>query len=166
MAELDTDRNEALDADELLKRAEQAERQRDEYFSLLRQAQADFENAHQRNRREREQEQRYKAERLALDLLPALDNLDRALASGREAGEESPLVKGVNLVHQQLLDALKKHGVTPIEALGQPFDPMYHQALAQIAAEQPANTIVQVAEPGYLIHDRVLRAAKVIIAQG
>jgi molecular chaperone GrpE len=148
------------------KRAEDAERKRDEYFSLLRQAQADYENAHQRNRREREIEQKYRSERLALDLLPALDNLDRALSAAQEAGEQGALVQGVALVRNQLLDALKKHGVTPIEALDRPFDPNYHQALTQVPAPgKPPNTVVHVAEPGYAMHDRVLRAAKVIISQ-
>src|SRR4051812_7147492 len=78
---------------DMQKRAEDAERQRDEYFALLRQAQADYENAHQRNRREREVVQRYRSERLALDLLPALDNLERALSAAEEAGEKSALVQ-------------------------------------------------------------------------
>jgi molecular chaperone GrpE len=147
-------------------RAEIAERQRDEYFALLRQAQADYENAHQRNRREREQEQKYRSEKLAMDLLTALDNLERALGAAREAGEKSPLVQGVSLVYDQLLDALKRHGITRIEALGQPFDPNLHQAVTQIAStEYPPNSVVQVLEPGYRIHDRLLRVAKVIISQ-
>jgi molecular chaperone GrpE len=146
-------------------RAEQAERQRDEYLALLKQSQADYENAHQRYRRERELDQKYRGEKLALDLLPALDNLERALAAAKEAGDESPLAQGVALVRHQLMDALKKHGIVPIEALGQPFDPHLHQALATIpTADQPPDTVVQVAEPGYRIHDRVLRVAKVIVA--
>ncbi len=147
-------------------RAEVAERQRDEYFSLLRQAQADYENAHQRNRREREMEQKYRGERLALDLMPAIDNLERALAAAQEAGEKSPLVQGVALAHADMLEVLKRHGVTRIEALGQPFDPNVHQAVTQIPSkDQPPNTVVQVLEQGYRIHDRVLRVAKVIISQ-
>jgi molecular chaperone GrpE len=147
-------------------RADLAERQRDEYFSLLRQAQADFENAHQRNRREREMEQKYRGERLALDLLTPIDNLERALAAAREAGETSPLVQGVSLAHAQMLEILKRHGVVPINALGQPFDPNVHQAVTQVASTQyPPNTVVQVLEQGYRLHDRVLRVAKVIISQ-
>src|SRR5262245_39819335 len=150
---------------ELQQRAEEAERKRDEYFSLLRQAQADFENAHQRNRREREVEQKYRSERLALDLLPAIDNLERALDAAHEAGEGGALEKGVAVGRSHLPDALRKHGVAPIDALGKPFDPNYHQALAQIPAPgKPPNPVVQVAETGYTMHDRVLRAAKVIIS--
>ncbi len=146
-------------------RAEKAERQRDEYLSLLKQSQADYENAHQRHRRERELEQKYRGEKLALDLLPALDNLDRALAAAKEAGDDSPLCHGVALVRHQLMDALRKHGIMPIEALGQPFDPHLHEALAsREVPDQAPDTIVEVAEPGYRIHDRVLRVAKVIVA--
>lgn len=146
-------------------RAEQAERQRDEYLALLRQSQADYENAHQRYRRERELDQKYRGEKLALDLLPALDNLERALAAAKDAGDDSPLCHGVALVRHQLMDALKKHGITPIDALGQPFDPHVHQALASVEApDKPPDTVVEVAEPGYRIHDRVLRVAKVIVA--
>ncbi len=146
-------------------RAAQAERQRDEYYRLLKQAQADYENAHQRNVREREQERQYRAAGLAADLLSALDNLERALAAAKEAKETGPLAEGVALVHSQLLDALKRHGITPIDAAGQPFDPHYHQAVMQRpAADKPPNTVVQVLEQGFKIHDRVLRPAKVIVS--
>src|SRR5580700_4076873 len=76
--------------DQMRQRAESAERQRDEYLSLWRQAQADYENAHQRNRRDRELEQKYRGEKLASDFLSAIDNLERALAAAREAGEKCP----------------------------------------------------------------------------
>ncbi len=149
----------------MIERAEQAERQRDEYFTLLRQAQADYENAHQRHRRERDQDLKFRAEALARDLLPAIDNLERALATAREAGEQSSLSHGVALVRDQILEAFKRHGITRMKALGQPFDPHIHEAVMQIPeANQPANSIVQVLEEGYLIHDRVLRVAKVAIA--
>src|SRR5712692_9814687 len=89
---------------ELRQRAEQAERQRDEYLGLLKTAQADYENAHQRNRREREQEKKYAAGPLARDLLPALDNLERAVTTAKEANDSSPLAQGIALVHGQILD--------------------------------------------------------------
>jgi molecular chaperone GrpE len=147
----------------LRQRAEQAERQRDEYYSLLRQSQADYENAHQRHRRERDQDVRFRAESLARDLLPAIDNLERALATAQENND--PLAQGVALVRDQVLEALKRHGVVRMEVHGRPFDPHYHQAMMQLpAADKPANTVLQVLEEGYMIHDRVLRAAKVVIS--
>jgi molecular chaperone GrpE len=156
--------NESLDP-ELQQRAEQAERQRDEYFSLLRQAQADYENAHQRHRRERDQDLKFRAEQLARDLLPAIDNLDRALATAKDAGDSSPLSQGVAMVRDQVLEALKRHGIAPMTALGRPFDPHVHEAVMQLPdANKPPNTVIQILEQGYMIHDRVLRVAKVIIS--
>jgi molecular chaperone GrpE len=162
----ETTANGAATADALRERAETAERQRDEFLSLWRQAQADYENAHQRNRKDRELDQKFRGEKLALDLLPALDNLERAMTAARDAGEQGPLAQGVSLIHGQLMEALRKHGVTPIEALDQLFDPNVHQAVMQVPSnDRPPGTVVQVLEPGYRIHDRVLRAAKVIIAK-
>jgi molecular chaperone GrpE len=95
-----------------------------------------------------------------------LDNLERATAAARQAGETGPLVEGVAMVLNQLLDLLRRHGITRIDALGQPFDPNLHQAvMQQPSPDQPANTVLQVAEHGYLIHDRVLRPASVIVAK-
>jgi molecular chaperone GrpE len=139
--------------------------ERDQFLNLLQRTRADFENYQKRNQREREQERRYWHAPLALDLLPVLDNLDRALAAARQAGEAGPLVQGVGLVQTQLLDLLRRHGITPIEALDQPFDPNQHQAvMQQPTAERPPNTVVQVLEQGFLIQDRVLRPAKVVVA--
>lgn len=149
----------------VLQRAEQAERQRDEYYQLLKQAQADFENAHRRNLRERENERLYAAQALAKDLLPVLDNLNRALAASRESAEGGPLAQGVELVREQILDAFKRHGITPIDALHQPFDPNLHQAVMQMpVADHPPNTVIQVLEQGFLIRDRLLRVASVIVS--
>ena len=85
--------------------------------------------------------------------------------SANEAGDTGPLAQGVALVRNQLLDALKRHGITPMEALGAAFDPNLHQAVMQMpAADKPANTVIQVLEKGFLIHDRVLRPASVIVS--
>ena len=87
------------------------------------------------------------------------------MAAAKEVNESGPLVQGVALVHSQLLDALKRHGITRIEAEGQPFDPHKHQAVVQQpAADKPANTVLHVLEQGFMIHDRVLRVAKVIVS--
>ncbi len=105
--------------------------ERDQFLSLLQRTQADFENYQKRNQRDREQERRFAAATLASDLLPVLDNLERATAAAQQAGEKGPLVQGVNMVHGQLLDLLRRHGITPIDALGQPFDPNRHSAVMQ-----------------------------------
>ncbi len=153
------------DLESLRIRAETAERERDEFLALLQRTRADFENYQKRVQRDLQQERRYWHGTVALELLPALDNLERATTAASQAGETGPLVQGVAMVQTQLLEALRRHGITRIEALGQPFDPNLHQAvMQQPSADQPPNTVIQVLEHGYLIHDRVLRPASVVVS--
>lgn len=143
-----------------------AEKARDEYLNLAKSVRADFENYQIRASRNQAEERRYAQMPLAHDLLGPMDNLDRAIAAGEKAGEKGPLVQGVNMVVSQLLDVLRRHGITRIEAEGQPFDPNLHQAVMQLPAtgDQLPGTVVQVLEQGYLIHDRVLRPARVAVS--
>jgi molecular chaperone GrpE len=139
--------------------------ERDQFLGLLQRTRADFENYQKRTQREVQQERRYAHQSLAADLLPALDNLERATEAAKQAGETGPLVQGVAMVQSQTLDALRRHGITRIEALGQPFDPNLHQAvMQQPTADQPPNTVVNVLEHGFMIHDRVLRPARVVVS--
>lgn len=139
--------------------------ERDQFLALLQRTQADFENYQKRGRKEREEEWRYRLADLARDLLPPLDNLDRALAAAHQAGEKGPLVQGVVLVQSQFSDILRRHGITRIDALGKPFDPNLHQAvMQQPSQDQPPNTVLQVLEQGFMIHDRVLRDARVVVS--
>lgn len=139
--------------------------ERDQFLALLKQTRADFENYQKRNAREREEERRYYHGRLAEDLLPVVDNLERATTAAKQAGESGPLVQGVGMVHSQLQDLLRRHGVTPIAAQGEPFDPNRHQAVMQKpSADVAPGTVVQVLEQGYMIHDRVLRPARVVVS--
>src|SRR5262245_25086591 len=153
-------------AEELDKlRAKAAER--DQYLDLLQRTRAEFENYQKRNQKDRDQERRYLTSTVFADLLPVLDNLERAMAAARQADEKGPLVDGVAMVLNEFLDVLKRHGVTRIEAQDQSFDPNVHQAvMQQPAADKPANTVIQVLEQGYMMHDRVLRPAKVIVSKG
>jgi molecular chaperone GrpE len=139
--------------------------ERDKYLELARRTQADFENYQRRNQREREQERRLMLANLVRDMLPVLDNLERALAAAREAGETGPLVQGVTMVQSQFLNILGRYGVKAIDALGKPFDHNLHEAVAQQPApDQPPNTVVQVLAPGFVAEDRVLRPAKVVVS--
>jgi molecular chaperone GrpE len=139
--------------------------ERDQFLDLLKRTQADFDNYQKRIQRDRDQERRYSQAPLAADLLPVLDNLERATAAAKQAGETGPLVQGVAMVQSQLLDLLKRHGIKPIDAKGTPFDPNLHQAvMQQPAADVPPHTVLQVLEQGFMIHDRVLRPAKVIVS--
>ncbi len=146
-------------------RAEAAERERDQYLALLKTTRAELENDVKRARKSFEEDKRFAHSSFALGLLPVLDNLDRATAEAKRAGEKGPLTQGVALVVAQLRDVLRRHGVTPIEALGKPFDPTLHQAIMQQpSAEHPPFTVVAVLEEGYMIHERVLRPANVAVS--
>jgi molecular chaperone GrpE len=153
------------DLEALRTKLQAAEQARDQYLDLAARTKADFENYQKRVQRDLATERRYAQAPLAADLLGALDNLERATAAARQAGEAGPLVQGVAMVHAGLLDALRRHGVTRMDALGQPFDPTRHEAvMQQPTAAHPPMTVVMVLEPGYLIHDRVLRPARVAVS--
>lgn len=150
---------------ELMGRLVQVEKERETYLALAQRTQADFENYQQRLKRELASERQYAVLPLARDLLPALDNLDRAIAASAQSGEGAALSQGVRMVQSQLLDVLRRHGIQRIEALGQPFDPNLHEAmLEQPTNEAPPQTVVMVLEQGYRIHERVLRPARVAVA--
>jgi len=140
--------------------------ERDQFKDLAQRTRAEFENYQKRNQRDREQERQYMAGQFVLDMLPILDNLERATAAATQAGETGPLVQGVGMVQQQFLDVLKRHGVSRIDAEGKPFEPNLHQALVQQPSmERKPNTVLQVVEHGYMHHDRVLRPAKVVVSK-
>jgi molecular chaperone GrpE len=146
------------DLEQLRSKAEE----RDKFLELLRRTQADFENYQKRARRDAEDERKYALKPLAADLLPALDNLERALSTLKD----DTIGKGIAMVQTQLLDALKRHGIQRIDAVGQPFDPNQHEAvMQQPAAGKPPNTVLQVLEQGYVYHDRVLRPSKVVLSK-
>src|SRR5262245_20070593 len=153
------------DLEALKARASQAEQERDQFLGLLQRTRADFENYEKRVLRDHAQERRFMHGGLAKDLLPALDNLERATRAAQQVGEKGPLVQGVAMVQSQLLDALKRHGITRIAAEGQPFDPALHEAIMQQpAGDKKPGIVLQVVEQGFMLHDRVLRPAKVIVS--
>jgi molecular chaperone GrpE len=140
---------------------ETMERLKEEHERLLRAA-ADLDNYRKRAAREREDVQRFGVEKLVKDLLPAVDDLDRALAAARP---DDPLAKGVKLVRNVLEQALAKHGVVGFSAMGERFDPALHEALLQVpTAEQPPGTVVIEHARGFKLHDRLVRPALVGVA--
>jgi molecular chaperone GrpE len=141
-----------------------AEAKNEEYLNLARQIKADFENYQKRSLRDAATEKRFAQAPLAADLIPALDNLDRALDAAKAGGDDGALAKGVAMVQSQILATLGRHGVTRMEALHQPFDPNHHEAVMQQPnAEHPPQTVIQVLAHGYMLHERVLRPASVIV---
>lgn len=140
------------------------EAERDELSDKYIRAQAEIVNMRRRNEKEQASLIKYDGQKLAKAILPALDNLERALAV--ESASEQ-LLKGVKMVQTDLLKALKENHVAEIEAEGQAFDPNMHQAVQTVPADDdhPADTVVQVLQKGYILKDRVLRPAMVIVAQ-
>jgi len=131
---------------------------------LLRMA-ADFDNYRKRMAREREEMRRFAVEQLVRDLLPVLDNFDRALAHSQEGVDDDPLVQGIRMVAKQLVDTLGNHGVQGFSAIGEVFDPELHEAMGQLpSAEAAPGSVVQELEKGYKLNGRLLRPAKTIVA--
>jgi len=134
--------------------------ERDEYLDALQRLKAEFENARKRQQRERDRILQTASERLVLELLPVLDNLDRALESGGDIRE------GVRATRDQLADALGKEGLLPVASDGQTFDPNVHEAvMGQPSEEHEEGTILQTFERGYLLRGKPIRPAKVVVAK-
>ena len=139
-------------------------RERDEYLDALQRLKAEFDNYRKRAARDQEQLVAHAHERLAKELLPVLDDLERALAAAEEH-EEAQLEEGVRLVHRSLVEALEKEGVAEIETEGR-FDPHVHEALlSQPDDEKESGAILDVLQKGYRIGDKVLRPARVIVVE-
>jgi molecular chaperone GrpE len=138
--------------------------ERDEYLELLQRVQADFENYRKRAAREQERLVAHAHERLVRELLPVLDDLERALEAA-ERHEEAALVDGVKLVEQSLRKALEKEGLVEIETAGA-FDPHVHDALLMRPSdESEPGSVLEVVQRGYRLGDRVVRPARVIVAE-
>jgi molecular chaperone GrpE len=152
------------EAAELQERLAALERERDEYLDSLQRLKAEFDNYRKRTAREQQAFAARANETLVKELLPILDDLERALEAG-EQHEEAELEEGVRLVHRSLAEALRKHGLELIETDG-PFDPHVHEALvAQPAEGAEPGSVVQVLQKGYRLGDRVLRPARVVVAE-
>ncbi len=129
---------------------------------------ADFENFRRRAQREREEAVRYGSQNLFKDLLTTVDNLERAIDHARLGGgaDVESLLQGVELVQKGLVGLMSAHGVEEVDALGKPFDPALHEAMAQAPdASQAPNTVLEVLQKGYKLRDRLLRPARVIISR-
>ncbi|MBA3561705.1 MAG: nucleotide exchange factor GrpE [Actinobacteria bacterium] len=141
-----------------------AETKRDEYLADLQRVAAEFENYRKRAARDQERLVAHANERLVRELLPVLDDLERALQAA-ERHEEATLVDGVKLVEQSLRKALVKEGLTEIETAG-PFDPHVHEAmLAQPGDGAESGSVLEVVQRGYRIGDKIVRPARVIVAE-
>jgi molecular chaperone GrpE len=141
------------------------EEAKNNYDRFLRQS-ADLDNFKKRASRDREDAIRFANEALVKELLPVVDNLERAVAHAKGGGYGESLVEGVEMILKGLFDALGKHGVVQISAVGQPFSPQLHEAMAQV--ESPGhepNTVLAEHQKGYLLKDRLLRPSLVTVVK-
>jgi molecular chaperone GrpE len=151
-------------ADEKTEAASEAARQRDEYYDLLLRTRAEFDNYRKRVERERQDWAGAATADLLRELLPLVDDFERALSAETEAGDAYR--KGVELIHQKLLDLLARRGVRPIEAVGADFDPHVHQAVVHEPVEgRRDGEVVEELRRGYMLGDRLLRPAMVKVAK-
>ena len=135
-----------------------------EQEALYLRLRADYDNLARRSRLDREAAEKYRAQSLLTDLLPVIDNLDRALLAEANVEEPSPLYKGVEMVYRQLIDATAREGLELIECVGQPFDPNVHQAVMQESdSEQQPGVVLKELQKGYKLKDRVLRPSMVSV---
>ena len=148
--------------EELGRRFAEVERERDSYLNDLQRLAADFDNYRKRAARDQESLVARAHERLVKELLPVLDDLERALAAAEEH-EEAKLEEGVRLVHAELAAALEREGLAEIETNGR-FDPHVHEALLSQPSEAEEGSVLEVVQKGYRLGDRVVRPARVVVA--
>ena len=149
---------------ELLERLAAVEAERDEYLNDLKRVAADFDNYRKRAARDQENLVARAHERLVKELLPVLDDLERALEAAAEH-EEAKLEEGVRLVHRELWAVLSREGLLQIDADGR-FDPYVHEALLSQPSDAEEGTVIEVIQKGYRLGDRVLRPARVVVSAG
>uniref|UniRef100_UPI00403F0BAC nucleotide exchange factor GrpE n=1 Tax=Paenibacillus sp. FSL K6-1096 TaxID=2921460 RepID=UPI00403F0BAC len=137
----------------------------DEHQARTLRVQADYDNFRRRTQKEKEELAQYATSKLVTELLPVLDNFERALATPSAGVDAEAFIKGVNMIFRQLEGVLKNEGLTAMEAVGQPFNPEYHQAIMQVESEEHEEGIVtEEVQKGYLLKDKVLRPAMVKVS--
>lgn len=152
--------------EELQKEIEMLKGKLEEADNRYLRLQADFDNFRRRTRLDQQASEKYRAQNLASELLPVLDNFERALQIEAEHEQTKSLLQGVNMVYRGLLEALKKEGVEPIEAVGKEFDPNHHHAVMQGEDENyGSNIVIEEFQKGYLLKDRVIRPSMVKVNQ-
>jgi molecular chaperone GrpE len=145
-------------------RLAKAEADAQKYLDNWRRAEADFQNFKRRSEQERDELRRFSSGALIINLLPLVDDFERAFASIDSNLAGLTWLDGLRLMYRKLLALLEASGVRPIEADGQPFDPRYHEAVAHVDGEE--GKVLSEVQRGYMLHDRVLRPAMVVVGRG
>lgn len=142
-----------------------AEKEKKENWDRYLRAAADLENTRKRQKREADDAKFETKTKILKEILPVVDNLERAIEHAGAGSENNPIIEGVNLVLRQLMTAFERLDVTPVEAQGQPFDPNLHEAISQQESDLPPGSVVTVLQRGYKSNDRLLRPALVVVAK-
>lgn len=139
--------------------------ERERFRELAMRTRAEFENYQKRVGRDLQIERQYAVQPLAADMLPVIDNLERAIESAKSSDQAQGILEGIELVRRQWLEAFGKHGIERIAPSGAPFDPNFHQAVLQLpTSDAPPMTVLQTLQTGYRLKDRVIRPAQVMVA--
>ena len=151
---------------ELANNNQKLKEENDAYYQQLARLKADFDNYKKRMMREGERQALEKAEKLTGDLLPVLDNFERALTNFDPDRVDAQYLEGVQMIYEQFKKVLENHGLEKIEAVGQTFDPNYHQAIMQVESdEHDKNVVVEELQPGFLFQGKLLRASVVKVSK-
>ncbi|MFC0522553.1 nucleotide exchange factor GrpE [Pontibacillus salicampi] len=163
---VDNPDQQVVEEDEANDEVEKLQQEKDELYQRLTRLQADYDNFRRRSKKERENDLKYKAQDVIEELLPAVDNFERALNTEIPDESAKTFVDGMNMVYRQLKDALEKQGVEEIPAVGEEFDPELHQAVMQVEDENfGSNVVVEELQKGYKLKDRVIRPSMVKVNQ-
>lgn len=156
------------EVEQLKKEVAEARAEAAETYDRLLRLSAEFENYKKRMQRQTEDHRKYANESIIKDLLSVVDNLERAVNASRQSSSEADvcMLEGLEMTLNEIRKVLQKYHVEPVEAVGQPFDPTYHEAVMQQPSEEhPDNTVIQEMQKGYMLHDRLIRPAMVVVAK-
>lgn len=145
---------------------EEQQKKADEHYQRLLRAQADLDNFRRRTRLEKEEAAKYASMGIIEQLLPVVDNFERAIASSQNNPDLDSLIKGIDMIFRQISETLEQAGLVSIKAVGEPFNPNFHQAIMQVESEEyEEGIVVEEVQKGYLLKDRILRAAMVKVSK-
>ena len=151
---------------ELEARLQEKEKEAQENYDRYLRLSAELENFKKRMEKEKGEAYKFANENLLKDLLPVLDNLERALEHGRDTENPKALFEGVELTYKALWTVLEKYGITRVEAMGEAFDPQHHEAvMVQEDAQSPAGVVISQLQIGYRLHNRLVRPAMVVVSK-
>jgi molecular chaperone GrpE len=166
LGEEETDHSDNEDSVTILKaQLEAAEQKAEENYQKFLRAQADLDNVKRRTRKEKEDQAKYASLPLLEQILPALDNFERAIEASKGTQDIDSIIKGVEMVFRQMEQVFQKEGVEVIPSVGQPFDPNVHQAVMQVESDEfESGTVVEELQKGYILKDKVIRPSMVKVS--